>query len=145
MNSYNGFSPAQQDRALAWLKGEYAAGRRQPPKVCDGCGQDLGIIEAHSEDYSEPFGDHIGAFGFCYTCRMMLYHRFENPGAWDRYRAEVRRGVIFEPFRRRNLARFRELFLGPAIKAQAGMRLFPCPLALDEIAARPDPDRGDGG
>ena len=39
-------------RALRWLKGEYAAGRRHPPLVCDACDQDEGPIEAHSEDYS---------------------------------------------------------------------------------------------
>ena len=65
MNPYNGFSPVQRVQALRWLKGEYAARRRQRPTSCDGCGQTEGIIQAHSEDYGQPFGDHIGAFGFC--------------------------------------------------------------------------------
>ena len=149
MNSYNGFLPAQRNRALRWIKAEYAAGRRQRHTVCQGCGQDRGVIGGHSEDYSEPFGDHIGAYGLCYTCHMMVHNRFQHPGAWDRYRAAVRKGLMFEPFRTRNFGKFCALFLGPEIRANASMRLFPCPLVLDEIAARPVPDQaaplyGDG-
>jgi hypothetical protein len=43
-----------------WLEREYAAGRRARPIMCDACGQADGPIDAHSEDYSAPFGDHIG-------------------------------------------------------------------------------------
>ena len=89
MNPYNGFSPAQRARALSWLKREYAAGRRSPPTTCDGCGRTEGIIEAHSEDYSQPFGDHIGRYGFCYRCHMMLHSRVRAPEAWARYKAEL--------------------------------------------------------
>ncbi|HLK60325.1 MAG TPA: hypothetical protein VKU00_27435 [Chthonomonadaceae bacterium] len=102
MKSYNGFSPAQRTRALAWLKKEYEAGRRQPPTVCQACGQTEGIIEAHSEDYSEPYGDHIGAYSFCYTCHMMLHCRFRNPQAWERYKEAIRRGVRYRPVYRRD-------------------------------------------
>ena len=102
-----------------------------------GCGQDRGVIGGHSEDYGEPFDDHIGAFGLCYCCSMMVHCRFRYPDAWDRYRAAVRKGAIFEPFIKQDFARFRALFLGPEIRASARLRLFPCPLVLDEIAARP--------
>jgi hypothetical protein len=61
VNSYNGFTPQQRAHALRGLNREYAAGRRQRPTSCDACGQTEGVIEPHSEDYSEPFGDHIGA------------------------------------------------------------------------------------
>jgi hypothetical protein len=75
MGPYNGFSAAQRQRALAWVKKQYAAGTRQRPTRCDACSQDRGIIERHSEDYSEPFGDHIGAYALCFTCHMMVHAR----------------------------------------------------------------------
>ena len=111
MNSYNGFSPAQRMKALGWLKKEYAAGRREPPIACDACGQTKGIIEAHSEDYSEPFGDHIGAYGFCFTCHMMLHCRFRAPDAWSAYCAAVNAGSTFPPFFSRNFPALQNTFL----------------------------------
>lgn len=92
MNSYNGFEPVQRYRALRWLKAETAAGRRHSPTVCDACGQSEGVIQAHSEDYSEPFGDHIGAYGFCYLCHMMIHCRHHDRNRWDQYRQAVREG-----------------------------------------------------
>jgi hypothetical protein len=92
LNSYNGFEPGQRYRALRWLKGEVAAGHRRPPEVCEACGQTEGIVEAHSEDYSAPFGDHIGAYGFCYVCHMMLHCRHHDRARWDRYRQIIREG-----------------------------------------------------
>jgi len=94
-------------RALRWLKAEYAAGRRQRPTVCDACGQTEGILEAHSEDYSEPFGVHIGQFGFCFRCHMILHNRLRAPEAWARYKAEIAGGVVFKPFLVRNWYGFR--------------------------------------
>jgi hypothetical protein len=118
VNPYNGFSPVQRVQALRWLKGEYAAGRRQRPTSCDGCGQTEGIIQAHSEDYSQPFGDHIGAFGFCYRCHVMLHSRHRAPEAWARYKAELVAGVTFQPFLVANWYGFRAQHLlrwAPAI------------------------------
>lgn len=102
MNSYNGFSPNERTKALRWLRAEYAAGRRTPPIVCEVCTQAEGIIEAHSEDYSEPFGPHIGAHGLCYRCHMMLHCRFKNREAWEVYKAHIREGRVFAPLRTRN-------------------------------------------
>jgi hypothetical protein len=117
MRSYNGFSPAQRLRALAWLKGEYAAGRRRPPTACDACGQTEGIIEAHSEDYSEPFGDHIGAYGLCYRCHMAVHTRFGAWEAWHTYRRLVAAGARFQPFPRRDWERFKAEHLGERLAA----------------------------
>lgn len=97
MNSYNGFTPAQRMKALNWLKGEWAAGRRTKGCQCDACGQTEGRIDAHSEDYSAPFGDHIGKYTFCYRCHMMIHCRFKNPEAWQIYKQHIREGRIFEP------------------------------------------------
>lgn len=92
MKEYNGFPGAQRARALRWLKGEYAAGRRTRPERCDACGQTEGVLQAHSEDYSEPFGAHIGEHGLCYVCHMMIHCRFTAPRAWEVYRLNVRSG-----------------------------------------------------
>ncbi len=100
MNPYNGFTSAQRLKALNWLKGEYSSGRRRPPAVCDACGQKEGPIEAHSEDYSFPYGDHIGRYGVCYRCHMMIHCRFKNPDAWNAYKRELRAGRIFVPIGR---------------------------------------------
>lgn len=107
MNSYNGFAPDQRRRALAWLNREYAAGRRTRPIRCEACGQDRGPIDAHSENYGEPFGPHIGGFAVCYRCHMALHCRFRNPLAWDRYKADIRAGKIFHPIGR-NFGTFTE-------------------------------------
>lgn len=92
MKAYNGFSSEQRYRALAWIKAQYAAGERKPPTACDACGQDRGIFDAHSEDYSEPFGAHTGRFGLCFRCHMMIHLRWRHSKAWDVYRATVARG-----------------------------------------------------
>jgi len=106
MNAYNGFKPALRFKALQWLKGEVAGGRRSNPVKCGCCGQTKGIIEAHSEDYSEPFGDNIGKYGLCYRCHMMIHCRFKHKGAWNVYRAQVLSGMQFEPMYARDFRRF---------------------------------------
>jgi hypothetical protein len=100
LKTYNGFNHTQRIKALNWLNREYAAGRRKRPTVCDACGQTHGHLEAHSEDYSEPFGGHIGAHGLCYRCHMMIHCRFKNQTAWDIYRRHIREGRIFQPIGR---------------------------------------------
>jgi hypothetical protein len=87
------------------LQGEYAAGRRARPTVCDACGQDEGLIDAHSESYAEPFGDHIGRYGLCYRCHMAIHTRFNNRDAWATYKLHVAMGRIFHPIGK-SFARF---------------------------------------
>ena len=79
LKTYNGFDHNQRMRGYRWLQGEYAAGRRARPTVCDACGQTEGPIEAHSESYAAPFGGHIGRYGLCYRCHMTIHNRFKNP------------------------------------------------------------------
>jgi len=106
MKSYNGFTPKERTDAFIWLKGEYASGRREKGKVCDACGQTKGIVEDHSEDYSYPYGDHIGKYTFCYRCHMMIHCRFRNRLAWSKYKDDIREGKRFEPFYTRNFRTF---------------------------------------
>jgi hypothetical protein len=139
MNSYNGFSPRQRNRALRWLHKQYAAGRRTRPTQCDACGQTRGIVEHHSEDYSEPFGDHIAAFALCYRCHMMVHCRFRYPPAWRRYREAVAAGRTFEPIYARNFPEFARQLRGQDIPFTE--RAPPGRTVLDAI----DESGGSGG
>ncbi len=133
MNSYNGFSPRQRYRALDWLKGEYKAGRRHRPTRCDACGQTEGVIEPHSENYSEPFGDHIGAFGLCYRCHLMIHCRFRSKEAWDAYRQAIREGKRFQALYTRSFPEFGKQLRGEEVAFEVGPA--PTRLILDEIDA----------
>ena len=73
-------------KGYRWLQGEYAVGPRARPTVCGACGQTEGPIEAHSQSYAAPFGDHIGRFGLCYRCHMAIHTRFNNREAWEAYK-----------------------------------------------------------
>lgn len=134
MNSYNGFEPKQRYAALSWLKKEYEDGRRTPPVKCDVCGQTEGHIEAHSEDYSAPFGDHIGEFGLCYPCHMVIHCRFRNPRAWKWYRENIRKGGrILMPYHGRFWHRFCREILSAEPEAKWTFGDPPERLILDEI------------
>lgn len=97
MRSYNGFSPAERRRAMRWEQRRDRDGTHPHPKpsACDACGQTEGALQRHTEDYSEPFGPHIGRFALCFLCHMMLHvrHRPECAEGWDVYRAAVRAGL----------------------------------------------------
>ncbi len=97
---YNGFTGSQRMRALRWLQAEWSAGRRRRPTRCDVCLQEHGAIEAHSEDYSEPYGDHIGRWGLCYRCHMALHCRFRNVESFDKYSLYLSKGWRGQPMRR---------------------------------------------
>jgi hypothetical protein len=105
LTTYNGFDHNQRMKAFRWLQREYAAGRRAPPTVCDACGQTEGEISAHSEDYSEPYGDHIGRYGLCYRCHMAIHTRFNSREAWEAYKLLISIGRIFHPIGK-NFGRF---------------------------------------
>jgi hypothetical protein len=114
VKSYNGFTAKQRMDAFNWLKGEYAAGRRAKATSCDCCGQDKGIVEHHSEDYSAPYGDHIGQYSLCFVCHMMVHCRFRNMRQWEAYKKLVVSGANFNPYYQRNFNGFVAEFLnGP--------------------------------
>jgi hypothetical protein len=90
MSSYNGFTGAQRDKAQAWLRAEWTSGRLARPARCCACGQDKGRIDAHTEDYSEPFAaGKTDAFHLCQGCHTIAHQRFRWPAAWDRLRERV--------------------------------------------------------
>jgi len=108
MNSYNGYEPKQRYKALAWLKKEWAKGtRKQTPHECDICTQKDGYLAYHSEDYSFPFGDHIGHFGLCYICHMMLHCRYKSPKVMDTYIEALMQKKCYEPINGNGWVEFR--------------------------------------
>jgi hypothetical protein len=108
MNSYNGFSGAQRARAQRWLTEMWGRGILPRPCRCVACGQENGIIDAHTEDYSEPFrAGKTDEWPLCFRCHMMLHCRFSHPDAWARYRAQIAGGMRFAPMVERNFYRFR--------------------------------------
>lgn len=92
MKSYNGFTPAQRMEAYNWLK---AQSDRAMHGACEVCGN----VDAkpHSEDYSAPYGSHIGAYMLCFPCHMMVHCRFRAMGLWNGYRDMVRNGYRWDP------------------------------------------------
>ena len=93
MKSYNGFDPKQRYKALAYHKEQIATGNKPArPECCHACGQTEGVLVWHSEDYSEPFGEHIGEHGLCYVCHMMIHCRFRNRKAWQYHIGQLLQG-----------------------------------------------------
>ena len=135
MKAYNGFTPAQRLKAYQWLQAEYEAGRRVRPIRCDACSQTSGVIEAHSEDYSRPFGAHIGQHGLCWTCHMMVHNRLNAPDAWRRYRASLRAGAVFRPFYSRDFGAFSAAFLRDDLPGPDHYREATTSTVLDDIDA----------
>lgn len=71
-------------------------------------------MDAHAEDYSEPFRPgKTDEFHLCYTCHMMVHCRFRCVAAWDAYRRQLRNGVVFQPFTTRNWPSFSTIFFTP--------------------------------
>lgn len=119
MKSYNGYSPTQRMQAFNWLKYEMQVGRRKQPCKCEVCGQTKGKIMYHSEDYSEPFGDHIGAYELCFTCHMMIHCRFRNPSIWKQYIELIKNGLQVQDVN--NWFQFKRKFLDKKYSPDATM------------------------
>jgi hypothetical protein len=113
MKSYNGFTPKQRMDAFNWLKKEMQLGSRsKKPEKCDACGQMAGSLMWHSEDYSAPYGAHIGEYGLCYICHMMIHCRFRNKSRWKEYMGNVRRGFKYYHYNFNDWNSFKKEFLG---------------------------------
>lgn len=138
MKDYNGFTGAQRDKAQRWLNQQWAAGKFPRPSRCCACGQTHGIIDAHAEDYSEPFAHgKTDEYPLCFICHMMVHCRFRNRDAWDRYRAIIGNGGRFPGFETRNFPLFSSMYLGA--KLPVGSMIVGTPRArrpLDGIAGK---------
>jgi hypothetical protein len=59
------------------------------PSECVACGQTEGI-QAHAEDYSDPFRAGVtDGFHLCKKCHAMVHARSRNEKAWRDYRAKI--------------------------------------------------------
>ncbi len=110
MNSYNGFTPSQRSKAGRWLRKHWEEGTLERPMQCEACEQ-RGVVDAHAEDYSEPYGPHVGEFPLCYACHMMLHCRFRSPDHWESYMHQVDAGRQPARFETRHWHRFQRLYL----------------------------------
>ena len=109
MKDYNGFSAAQRQKSQNWLNQQWRSGALPRPCKCIACGQDKGIIDAHAEDYSEPFAaEKTDQYHLCFRCHMMVHCRFKNPGAWHNYKFSIMQGIRFKPFYSRNFPKFKD-------------------------------------
>ena len=84
---YNGFTPEERGKAAAWLYANVAIVDR----CCDGCGNPK--ARRHSEDYSYPYGPHVGAYSLCQRCHHAVHIRHRNPANWERLKTQAR-GVV---------------------------------------------------
>jgi hypothetical protein len=106
VNSYNGFTSSERAASQRWENAQYANGTRSRPTTCEACEQTDGWLEAHTEDYSKPYGDHIGRWGLCYRCHMILHCRFRYPAAFAEYCKALTAGKRFAPIHTRNFPLF---------------------------------------
>lgn len=112
MNSYNGFTPAQRAKAQAWLNSQWNSGALARPCECHACGQTEGVIDAHAEDYSEPFAaGKTDEFHLCFICHMMVHCRYRNRQAWENYKNTVMDGGRYPAYKGRNWTAFAESML----------------------------------
>lgn len=108
MKSYNGYTPYQRNKAQAWLNKQWASFALAKPTQCCACGQNEGIIDAHAEDYSEPFqAGKTDAFHLCFRCHMMVHCRKHNLLGWKNYKEAIKSGITYAPFFRRDWDTFK--------------------------------------
>jgi len=147
MKPYNGFSGEARDRAQRWLRAEWTSGRLARPSVCCACGREKGVIDAHAEDYSEPFRvGETDEYHLCFNCHM-VHCRFRNREGRDRYRAAIAAGGHFAATFKRDFGRFAAEHLdGPERYERALQGFVPGPaptrLVLDEIERRGSSSEG---
>jgi hypothetical protein len=135
MLHYNGYTPTQRNRAQAWLNKQWAADAFNRPCQCIACAQTEGRIDAHAEDYSEPFAQHkTDAFHLCFICHMMIHCRFGNAVAWLRYKRAIASGIRYAAFHGRNFPAFKAAFLMKEWPSPHHVSPAPERRVLDEIA-----------
>lgn len=94
-NPYNGFSPQSRSAGGRWYRSMRAQGRLLLDDRCYTCGSPQ-RVNGHSEDYSAPYGAHIGAFDLCWLCHMMIHCRHRNGKRFDDYVRLVDAGLRFD-------------------------------------------------
>lgn len=112
VRSYAGYSPNVRAKAQRWLRLQWERGHLPRPSLCHACGLERGIIDAHAEDYSEPFlPGKTDAYHLCYVCHLMVHVRNRHPKAWLLYCNAVGSGWRPEPMLKRDISRFTSRYL----------------------------------
>ena len=71
------------------------------------------IIDAHAEDYSEPFAaSKTDELHLCFTCHLMVHCRFRHQDDWRYYKAAIRSGGRYAPVFTRDIGGFRAKHIG---------------------------------
>lgn len=109
-NPYNDFPPNARTKAGQWYRRQVASGLLVVDDNCMTCGSPQ-RVNGHSEDYSSPYGPHIGAFDLCWFCHMMIHCRKRNLIAWDRYCEHVEDTGLWFPCNGYDFDRFKGEFL----------------------------------
>ncbi len=94
LNSYNGFSGKEREAKLRAQHARERAGLpSHPPGPCAICSDPDATLEAHDEDYSQPYAwEPPAQYAVCHKCHSRLHARFHNPALWEAHKAHVRRG-----------------------------------------------------
>jgi hypothetical protein len=138
MRAYNGFSGKQRSRAQGWLNRQWKSGALARPIRCVACGQGKGIIDAHAEDYSEPFAaGKTDQYHLCFTCHMMVHWRFRSPEDWLYYQSVIRCGGRYAPAHKRDIGGFRARHTSGKRPMSDEQGRPPKTFVLDEIGPSP--------
>jgi hypothetical protein len=101
---------------------------------CVACGQSRGIIDAHAEDYSEPFAaGKTDQYHLCFTCHMMVHCRFKYPANWRYYVGIIRQGGRYAAFYKRDIAALKARHLGAKQPAPDELGAPPLLSVLDHL------------
>jgi hypothetical protein len=101
---YNGFSAEERGASSRWERELLRSGWKRPTK-CIACGQNRGVVDAHLEDYSQPF-EISRQIPLCYRCHIFAVHlRHRYPVQTAVYRSWVRRGFRAPALFTRNFGR----------------------------------------
>jgi hypothetical protein len=133
---YNGFSGRQRSRAQTWLNRQWKSGALSRPVQCVACGQSRGIIDAHAEDYSEPFAaGKTDQYHLCFTCHMMVHCRFKYPIDWRYYAGIIRQGGRYAAIYKRNIGTLKARHLSGKQPAPDELGASPQSSILHQIGA----------
>lgn len=121
---YNGFSPSERSAAGNLIRRKIREGKWVPLISCDACGQAVGVIHAHLEDYSKP----ETYMPMCFVCHMLLHCRFRAPGAFYSYVTLLELGERVRPVStwgviQKHLAGAKVFKLEPRVGGRPGLLL----------------------